>query len=70
MRSLQPFGDVPQKLSQQLRQSFVATRTFNQALSNGKKILNKIVKVSWTPLKGEHCAEWTYRAVKGTGIFG
>ena len=47
MRTLQPFGDVPEKLSQQLRQSFVATRTFNQALSSGKKILNRIVKVSW-----------------------
>lgn len=45
MRTLQPFGDVPEKLSQQLRQSFVATRTFNQALSGGKKILNRIVKI-------------------------
>jgi len=45
MRSLQPFGDVPEKLSQQLKQSFVATRTFNQALISGKKILNKIVKI-------------------------
>jgi len=45
MKSLQPFGDVPQKLNQQLRRSFVATRTFNQALINGKYILNRIVKI-------------------------
>lgn len=48
MRKLQPFGDVPKTLTEQLRRSFVATRTFAQALDEGKKILNKIVKVRLT----------------------
>ena len=45
MKTLQPFGDVPKKLTEQLRRSFVATRTFSQALMKGKQIVNKIVKV-------------------------
>ena len=45
MKTLQPFGDVPKKLTEQLRRSFVATRTFSQALVKGKQIVNKIVKV-------------------------
>lgn len=45
MKKLQPFGDVPRQLSEQLRRSFVATRTFNQALNEGKQILNKVLKV-------------------------
>ena len=45
MKTLQPFGDVPQKLTEQLRRSFVATRTFSQALMKGKQIIQRIVKV-------------------------
>ena len=45
MKKLQPFGDVPKQLTEQLRRSFVATRTFAQALLEGKQILNKILKV-------------------------
>ena len=45
MKSLQPFGDVPKKLTEQLRRSFVATRTFAQALLEGKQVLNRILKV-------------------------
>ena len=45
MKKLQPFGDVPKKLTLQLRRSFVATRTFSQALHEGKKVLAKIVKI-------------------------
>lgn len=33
MKELKPFGDVPDKLSVQVKRSFVATRTFVQALS-------------------------------------
>ena len=47
MKTLQPFGDVPKKLTEQLRRSFVATRTFSQALAKGKQIVNKIVKVKF-----------------------
>ena len=46
MKTLQPFGDVPQKLTEQLRRSFVATRTFSQALMKGKQIIQRIVKVN------------------------
>lgn len=46
MKKLQPFGDVPKKLSLQLRRSFVATRTFSQALIEGKKILTKVLKIA------------------------
>ncbi len=45
MRSIQPFGDVPQQLTEQLRRSFVATRTFAQALMQGKQVLSRITKV-------------------------
>ena len=45
MKRLQPFGDVPKKLTLQLRRSFVATRTFSQALQEGKKMLTKILKI-------------------------
>lgn len=47
MKKLQPFGDVPKKLTEQLRRSFVASRTFAQALLEGKQIVNKISKVKW-----------------------
>jgi len=53
MKKLQPFGDVPKKLTLQLRRSFVATRTFSQALVEGKKVLSKILKI---PPK-DKCAE-------------
>ena len=46
MKKLQPFGDVPKKLTLQLRRSFVATRTFSQALQEGKKVLGKILKIA------------------------
>ena len=46
MQKLQPFGDVPKKLTLQLRRSFVATRTFAQALLEGKKILTRVLKIS------------------------
>lgn len=45
MKKLQPFGDVPKKLTEQLRRSFVATRTFAQALMQGKHVVNKILKI-------------------------
>jgi glypican 4 (K-glypican) len=53
MKKLQPFGDVPKKLTEQLRRSFVATRTFAQALLQGKQVVNKILKVSHAALPSE-----------------
>ncbi|XP_059081335.1 glypican-4-like isoform X2 [Tigriopus californicus] len=46
MRELQPFGDVPKKLTEQLRRSFVATRTLTQALFKGTDIMKKITKIN------------------------
>lgn len=45
MKKLQPFGDVPKKLTEQLRRSFVASRTFAQALLEGKQIVNRISRI-------------------------
>lgn len=39
MKDLKPFGDVPQKLSVQIKRSFVATRTFAQALNVAKDVV-------------------------------
>jgi hypothetical protein len=53
MQKLQPFGDVPKKLTLQLRRSFVATRTFSQALVEGKRVLARILKIA----AKDECAE-------------
>ena len=57
MKELQPFGDVPKKLTEQLRRSFVATRTFAQALLEGKQTVNKILKVSKSKFPSEFQSE-------------
>ncbi|KAK9504487.1 hypothetical protein O3M35_010809 [Rhynocoris fuscipes] len=49
MKELKPFGDVPAKLSAQLKRSFVATRTFSQALIISSSIVNNMQKLSMTP---------------------
>lgn len=46
MDELKPFGDIPKKLKIEVKRSFVATRTFVQALSNGKDVLANIIEVS------------------------
>lgn len=38
MKELRPFGDVPHKLSLQIKRSFVATRTFAQALNTSAEV--------------------------------
>ncbi|CAO1419499.1 unnamed protein product [Diamesa hyperborea] len=38
MKQLKPFGDVPDKLSVQVKRSFVATRTFAQALNSAAEV--------------------------------
>lgn len=47
MKELKPFGDVPHKLSVQLKRSFVATRTFSQALNVASDVVTNMVKVRW-----------------------
>lgn len=43
MKELKPFGDVPDKLSVQIKRSFVATRTFEQALSAAAEVARNLI---------------------------
>ena len=45
MDELKPFGDVPQKLSIQIKRAFVAARTFVQGLAIGRDVVLAISKV-------------------------
>jgi glypican 4 (K-glypican) len=49
MSEVAPFGDVPDKLSAPLKRSFVASRTYVQALKIASDILANINKVRFTP---------------------
>lgn len=46
MKELKPFGDVPDKLSVQIKRSFVATRTYGQALATAAEVAKKVLNVS------------------------
>ncbi len=46
MEEMMPFGEMPQKLIQQIKRSFVAIRTFVQALNFGNEVLKNIMEVS------------------------
>uniref|UniRef100_A0A1B6DDS1 Glypican n=1 Tax=Clastoptera arizonana TaxID=38151 RepID=A0A1B6DDS1_9HEMI len=62
MKELKPFDDVPNKLPLQLKRSFVATRTFAQALSIAGEIVANMIDLSSTEecaralLKMTHCS--------------
>ncbi|KAH8259762.1 hypothetical protein KR026_010063, partial [Drosophila bipectinata] len=45
MKELKPFGDVPDKLSVQIKRSFVATRTYGQALATAAEVAKKVLNV-------------------------
>ncbi|XP_037809429.1 glypican-4 [Lucilia sericata] len=45
MKELKPFGDVPDKLSVQIKRSFVATRTYGQALGTAADVSKRLVNV-------------------------
>lgn len=42
MLEMKPFGDVPHKLTQQLKRSFVATRTFYKSLSRAAEAVREV----------------------------
>ena len=46
MKDLKPFGDVPDKLSVILKRSFVATRTYAQALNVASDVAKNMQSVS------------------------
>lgn len=48
MKELKPFGDVPDKLSVQIKRSFVATRTFAQALNSAAEVAKNMLNVRLT----------------------
>ncbi|XP_043213703.1 glypican-6-like [Amphibalanus amphitrite] len=52
MEGLKPFRDVPAKLTQQLKRSFVATRTLVQSLHTGHEVVNRLKTVTVTPSCG------------------
>lgn len=45
MKEMRPFGDVPPKLSVQIKRSFVATRAFSQALTVAANVLKNMQTV-------------------------
>lgn len=45
MEEMMPFGELPQKLILQIKRSFIAIRTFVQALNYGNEVLKTIVEV-------------------------
>lgn len=45
MSEMRPFGDVPHKLTQQLKRSFVATRTFYKSVVKGMELLKGVPSV-------------------------
>lgn len=49
MKDLKPFGDVPEKLSIQIKRSFVATRTFAQALAAATEVSRNMATVRPSP---------------------
>lgn len=46
MRDIQPFEDVPNKLTMQLKRAVVATRTFHKALRSGADVVRNMVQVN------------------------
>jgi glypican 4 len=49
MAELRPFGDAPHKLSLQVKRSFIATRTFNQALTIAAEVAENMLQVAPPP---------------------
>lgn len=45
MEQLKPFGEVPKKLTTQIKRSFVALRTFAQGLATGRDVVKNVLKV-------------------------
>lgn len=46
MEQLKPFGEVPKKLTTQIKRSFVALRTFAQGLAIGRDVVKNVLKVN------------------------
>ncbi|CAL1544757.1 unnamed protein product [Lymnaea stagnalis] len=57
MNDLKPFGEVPQKLSHQVKRAFIAARTFVQGLAIGRDIVSTIMDIA----PSEACLKATVR---------
>ncbi|RWS01902.1 glypican-6-like protein, partial [Dinothrombium tinctorium] len=62
MEALKPFGDVPKKLTIEVKRSFVATRTFVRALFEGRDIVKKLMEILPTNDCGDEFMRMTYCA--------
>ncbi|KAF6204414.1 hypothetical protein GE061_002755 [Apolygus lucorum] len=60
MKELKPFGDVPDKLSVQLKRSFVATRTFSQALNIAGNIVKNMQNIAMSSSCNRAVAKMTH----------
>ncbi|KAG8194162.1 hypothetical protein JTE90_002369 [Oedothorax gibbosus] len=60
MDELKPFGDVPKKLTVEVKRSFVATRTFVQALAIGRDVVKFVQEVGPTPECSRALMKMTY----------
>lgn len=60
MKDLKPFGEVPSKLTNQLKRSFVATRTFSQSLSRASEIITKMANIDTSPDCARAVMKMTY----------
>ncbi|XP_054706530.1 glypican-6-like [Uloborus diversus] len=60
MDELKPFGDVPKKLTVEVKRSFVATRTFVQALSIGRDVVKFVQEVGPTAECSRALMKMTY----------
>ncbi|XP_026276975.2 glypican-6 [Frankliniella occidentalis] len=60
MKDLKPFGEVPNKLTNQLKRSFVATRTFSQSLSRASEIITKMANIDTSPDCARAVMKMTY----------
>lgn len=54
MKELKPFGDVPDKLSVQIKRSFVATRSYSQALTIAAEVIKPLINVNIYLLYGNY----------------
>ncbi|GAB6022573.1 hypothetical protein CHUAL_006676 [Chamberlinius hualienensis] len=60
MEDLQPFGDVPRKLSLQIRRAFVAARVFVRGLVFGKEVAKNMLDVPFSPECNKALAKMSY----------
>ncbi|CAI9736697.1 glypican-6-like [Octopus vulgaris] len=60
MKSLQPFLDIPKKLSQHVKRSFIVARTFVQGLSIGRDVIINVSKIEPTKRCARSLAQMMY----------